>query len=397
MNNTNAMDNKPENLMFIFKEPRYYDEFFIRKFSYKYNVFYIHLNNHFKKTTKEILHFIKEEIVNKKIQTVIFEGDHLSIIDYEFINFFNNIKKGLLILDDFMYHEVNSISGLACDFLLTACPLSSSIYKQKGFESIFTPAEGDGEIFKKLDVKKEFDVLFFGSINSNRIGYLEMLKKNNINIKIVDASSEESKKYIDLTKLINKSKIVINFSKAYPLKKFFSKSRKKTTYQIKGRIFITGFCGTACVSEYTPALDLIFKNKEVPIFRNEKECLKIIQELLINKDKLNDLSERFYNSCKKFEDSFIINNIKKSIDEIELKKPIESKKFPLWYKFIFFKQKQWIYFRKGNLRTYCKESTETLIAIFKRNPAYSIFATLYIVTYLLIFLMKIPFKNKDKF
>ena len=42
-----------------------------------------------------------------------------------------------------------------------------------------------------------------------------MLKKNNINIKTVDASSEESKKYIDLTKLINKSKIVINFSKAY--------------------------------------------------------------------------------------------------------------------------------------------------------------------------------------
>ena len=177
MNNTNTMDNKPENLMFIFKGPRYYDEFYIRKFSYKYNVFYIHLNNHFKKTTKEILHFIKEEIINKKIQTVIFEGDHLSIIDYEFINFFNNIKKGLVMLDDFMYHEVNSISGLACDFLLTACPLSSSIYKQKGFESIFTPAEDDGEIFKKLDVKKDFYVLFFGSVNSNRIGYLEMLKK----------------------------------------------------------------------------------------------------------------------------------------------------------------------------------------------------------------------------
>ena len=80
---------------------------------------------------------------------------------------------------------------------------------------------------------------------------------------------------------------------------------------LDGRIFMTGFCGTACVSEYTPALDLIFKNKEVPIFRDENECLKIIQGLLINKDKLNDLSERFYNSCKKFEDSFIINNINK--------------------------------------------------------------------------------------
>ena len=88
-----------------------------------------------------------------------------------------------------------------------------------------------------------------------------MLRKNNINIKIVSPSSEESKKYSDLTKLINKSKIVINFSKAYPLKKFFSESRKKITYQTKGRIFITGLCGTACVSEYTPALDLIFKNE----------------------------------------------------------------------------------------------------------------------------------------
>ena len=397
MNNTGSIDNKPENLMFVFKEPRFYDEFLVKKFSYKYNVSHIFLNNHFEKTTKEILHFIKEEIIDKKIQTVIFEGDHLSLIDYEFINFFDNVKKGLFILDDFMYHEVNSISGLACDFLLTACPLSASIYKQKRFESIFTPIEANGKIFKKIDIEKEFDVLFFGSVNSNRIGYLEMLKKNNINIKIVSSSSEESKKYSDLTKLINKSKIVINFSKAYPLKKFFSESRKNTTYQIKGRIFIAGFCGTACISEYTPALDLIFKNEEIPIFHNEKECLKIIQELLINKNKLNDLSEKFYNSCKKFEDSFIINNIKRSIDKIELKKFTELKKFPFWYKFIFFKQKQWIYFRKGNLRTYCKESAETLIAIFKKNPMYSIFAALYIAAYLLIFLMKTPFKNKDKF
>ena len=42
MNNTSSIDNKPENLMFIFKGPKYYNEFLIRKFSYKYNVFYIH-------------------------------------------------------------------------------------------------------------------------------------------------------------------------------------------------------------------------------------------------------------------------------------------------------------------------------------------------------------------
>ena len=65
--------------------------------------------------------------------------------------------------------------------------------------------------------------------------------------------------------------------------------------------------------------------------------------------------EDFYNSCKKFEDSFIINNIKKSIDVIELKKPIESKKFPLWYKFIFFGLTNSDFFISLNRYTFCKK------------------------------------------
>ena len=137
-----------------------------------------------KKNNREIITFINNTIKNKNISTIIFEGDHISIFNFDFINSIKGVKKGLLLYDDFMYHDVNILTARSCDFVLTACPHSSLKFNKKGYKSIFIPMEADGDIFKKYDsIEKNIDVLFFGDINNYRKGYVDYIKNNGIKLK----------------------------------------------------------------------------------------------------------------------------------------------------------------------------------------------------------------------
>ena len=69
--------------------------------------------------------------------------------------------KGICLFDDYMYHEVNLITAQACDFVLTTCPISAFKFKERGINSFFTMLEGDGNLFKKLNLKKKYDVFIF--------------------------------------------------------------------------------------------------------------------------------------------------------------------------------------------------------------------------------------------
>ena len=384
------MDNiNLNNLLFVFKDSRHNSDFSIRKFSNKYNVSNVFLRDHLNKTSNELKKHINEIINKKNIGIIIFEGDHLSEINFQFIDSFKNVKKGITLFDDYMYHEVNLITAQACDFVLTTCPISAYKFKERGINSFFTMLEGDGNLFKKIDLKKKYDVLFYGSMNSNRVNYITKLKNNNINLKVVDKYSKESKNFPDLVKLINESRIVINFSKSYPLKKFFSNTKNIShVYQLKGRVFTAGLCGTLCVSEYTPAFEFIFNNQEIPTFKNENECLKIIQDLLSNPESINKLSEKFFLKSQEQLDTQIIVKIKKFIEKSNLDISVKKQKIPIWYEFIFMKQLVWIHFRNSNLTTYFKQIYEIVTQIYKKNLIYLFFATPYLMFYSVIFLLK---------
>ena len=57
-----------------------------------------------------------------------------------------------------MFHFINRITASACDFVLTACPLSDLKFKALGYNSIFLPVEADGSIFKDYNEKKIYDI-----------------------------------------------------------------------------------------------------------------------------------------------------------------------------------------------------------------------------------------------
>ena len=86
-----------------------------------------------------------------------------------------------------------------------------------------------------------------------------------------------------LARLINKSKIVINFTKTLNGNKFFNPlSKYKYGFFAKGRPHMSGLCNTLCISEYAPSIELLYPNGELPTFKDKDEFLAIIKSYLSN-------------------------------------------------------------------------------------------------------------------
>ena len=68
------------------------------------------------------------------------------------------------------------------------------------------------------------------------------------------------------------------------LTNFLGQNIFQNQYQLKGRIVQTGLCNTACVTEYTPHHDLLYKSDELLQFTNKEECLDILKNLLNNEE-----------------------------------------------------------------------------------------------------------------
>ena len=162
---------------------------------------------------------------------------------------------------------------------------------------------------------------------------------------MVGNNSENRVLDTELVNLICRSKIVVNFSKTtwgkimnIPEKNVFSYQ-----YQFKGRIVQAGLCGTACISEYAPHHNLMYKNEELIQFSTKEECLKIITDLLKNPDKLENYKTKFsQKTIDTYEDEksllklndFVLN---KSFNTENQKKHILNK-LPYWYLRICAKQ-----------------------------------------------------------
>jgi len=364
------MQKKP--ILIIFKDKKKVtknQDFWIDKFSKGYIVHDFYLYEYLYMTNTKIIETIDKIIISNNIETLLIEGDHLAINDYMIVNSINKkVKKGLFLGDDPEWHQVNLITAAACDFVITDS-LSALKFKELGVNSIFCPVETNEEIFKNYELNKDIDILIFGRKKPDAKKYLDLLDKNKIKYLCVDPYMEISNTIKKLAKLINRSKIVINFTKTLNGKRFFNPMTKyEYSYLPKGRVYMTGLCNTLCVSEYAPSNDILFPNGEIPTFKDENQLLKIIKDYLSNNEKLIHDTKIFNNSCLKFSDKEYIKIIKKFIEDTPKNDLTLGVKIPLWYYFIAIKQ----HFR--------------LRAKFKRNKAYvmQFIENLYLPKYLLI-------------
>ncbi len=339
--------------------------FYERKFSREYNVTTIFISDYLNKNSSSIVKKINNIIKKEKISVALFEGDHLSIFDTKFIMLIDsNVKKGIFLQDDYMFHFINRITASACDFVLTACPLSNLKFKELGYNSFFLPVEADGSIFKDYKEKKIYDVLFFGRVKNNRSHMVKYLKENGINIMECGPYDTISDTPEKLAKLINKSKIVLNFSESdnknrenNPL------SHYKYYYQMKGRVCFIGMCNSLCVSEYSPSNELIFKDNEIPYFREKVDCLKIIQKLIKDDLLLRNTTKKYKEKCLEYEDGNYIKKIKNFLETLDLNKKINVK-IPYWYEYAFFKKNIMLRFRQNSFLSFF---SQIFISIFLTN------------------------------
>ena len=272
-------------------------------------------------------------------------------------------KKILVTGDDTDQHNMNLITASACDLVLSHCPLSVLKFKEKGHEAHMINFEISN--LKKNNNQKEIDVLFFGNLTPDRNEILDYIENEDISLKNVGHREHVmGLPQNELTKLISKSKIVLNLSKTRTTSviNYASESTHRFHYQFKGRIYLTGLIGTMCVSEYSPGQEIIFKEDELPTFFTKEECVKILKRLLKDDALLEKYTNKFtlkvyelWEDKKNFEP--IYNAIEKSNH-----RRVQLIKFPYWYLRIAAKQ---IILRNIKLSTLIK-------TIFQFNIIFSI-------------------------
>ena len=348
-------------------------------------------------TNNRIISKINKIISEKKIEVVLLEGDHAHIIDYNFIDKLDDeVKKGIFLGDDMVWHQLNLISAHSCDFVFSSCPISALKFQEIGINSFFVPIECDGNILKDYKLKKSYDVLHFGREKTNRHIYIKYLKENDIRVKSVSPYDEEANTFEKLCKLISQAKIVLNFTKSSNGNRIFNPLKIfESFYQLKGRIQMAGISNVLCITEFSPAIYLMYNKNELPSFKNKKECLDKINFFLSNENEMNNYTKRFYLKSLEYEDSRYINKISDFLNKL----PIKEKKYfstPNWYKYVFINQTLRLRFKRLEILTFFKEFFNNITALkYKKFNAnlFTFFCSLFVFLRYLPFLLTKPFFN----
>ena len=386
------MSENKDSILILFKERKKETPnsfFYERKFSRKYKTTIIYISDYLSLSNQKLANKINNVIKDQNISVVLFEGDHISIFDIKFLELIDsNVKKGLFLQDDYMYHYINRITASACDFVFTGCPLSVLKFQELGYKSLFLPVESDGSIFKNYGEKKIYDVLFFGRVKNNRSEITNYLKEKSVNVMECGPYDSISDTPEKLAKLISQSKIVLNFTESDNTnKKRNPLSHIKFSYEMKGRVYFTGLCDSLCVSEYAPPNELLFNNNELPYFKSKDECLNVVKDFLSNDSKLLEATKKYKEKCLEYEDSSYIKKIKNFIDDNTKESKQLELNIPYWYEFIFFKKNIMLRFRSNKFFSFFNQIFEsTFLTKYKSKfmiPIYVIYSLIASIFFIL--------------
>ncbi len=327
-------------VLIVFKYPHRWNNQVIKKFSNYYDTENLYISDLKNINFKEVVNKINNLIKSKNIEIVVFDPDYFKFINLFFIQKIKAKKKIIWTGDDFELHSMNAITASECDLILSTCPLSVLKYKEKGYQAYLTHGE-KGEIINNSQIKKEIDVLFFGALTEDRELFLNYITSKGINLRNVGHKEGMSGlPSEELQKLISKSKIILNLSKTRTssVKNFSSENIYKFYYQSKGRVTIAGVNGIACVSEYSPIQDMLFKNNEIPTFYTKEECVDVLKSLLKNEELLKKVTRSFTERANElYEDKKSFELIYEAIEKSKGSR-VQLIKIPYWYLRITAKQ-----------------------------------------------------------
>lgn len=192
------------------------------------------------------------------------------------------------------------------DFVLTNSYGSVKDYKEIGISKVeFLPPAFDPRFFKKLNMKKDIDILYVGTIKGRDLGYEEILKpiieKFRKRLVLVGWDLDEKPlgeakilppvRWFELTYLFNRAKIVLNIH--------VDKNREREgTFNY--RDFETPGSGAFVVSDNIKKMELCFEPKRELIMMNDsKEITEILEYYLNNEEEREKIAFRGYERANK--------------------------------------------------------------------------------------------------
>ena len=321
------------------KSPRRWSEHLRRKLSLSYDLIcvdayaIIHRSGY-----RELSDELNRIIADSSATAVFFSIDYFYGIDVEFISGINqSVQKVLVTFDDLSLHSFNSITATSCDLVLTADPLSRLKYIEKGIDAVYFPLESSKTIYRNLSREKKIEVLFFGNTKlADRQDYIDFLLKKGLRIEVYG----EVTNYLEESELVEKiceSHIVLNFSKTGFLgKEKIQESHHRCLWQVKGRIIEVGLCRTVCVSEYSPGIELLYSDAELPTFRSPEECHILLENLLSNDEAREEIADRICRrTLSEYEDMPIMSGVEKALSKHRDKQGQRGTNLiatPYWYR-----------------------------------------------------------------
>jgi len=203
------------------------------------------------------------------------------------INFFGD--------DDWRYEDWSRYYAFYFDYNLSA-KKDISPYLKDGIKNVDFFWGINPDVLKPIKIEKKYDVTFIGSPVADRYEYIKYLKENGVNIKLFGPGWADYPEFNDIylgflssedfVKVINESKINLNFTKT-----FYEKGKKG---QFKGRIFEIAACNAFQLVESSPMIVGYYKDNEKVNFSEKKELLNKIRYYLENEQKRKEIAGEAY-------------------------------------------------------------------------------------------------------
>ena len=197
--------------------------------------------------------------------------------------------------DDSRFDDWGRYYCLFFDYIWTS-KKELSIYKNDKRDDAYFMIGISTDYYKPLSLKKIYDVSFIGRPIADRYDYIRFLLDKGINLALFGVGwtdypdlKDIQKGFLhdeDFVKVINQSKINLNFSKT-----LYDEGKKG---QIKGKIMEIPACGSFLLNEYTEMNPkFINKRKEIN-FKTKEELLEKINYYLKNEKEREKLAELVY-------------------------------------------------------------------------------------------------------
>jgi spore maturation protein CgeB len=314
-----------------------------RDFSTEYQSFYPEIKKKFKNTIyfNTIERNITLENMNKKFIDIClkFKPNYIfmSIANYEiYIETLVLVKKKIKTVllnwcsdDSWRFYEHSRLYGKFFDYSITTDKKACLKYKQNNLGVVLANWGCPNSWITKPKKSNEckYDIAFIGS---SYMGRHKIIKKiNNSGYKVTCFGFgwyNKPVKSSNFSKILNNSKISLNFSKS-----------RKGVLQTKARIFETTGSGSLCISEKSNDLKNFFNLKtEISVFNDHEDLIKKISFFLRNPKTRDRVALNGYKKCKNnYRYSMIISNIFSKIRIKKIKKNIETIKYENYYLFLF--------------------------------------------------------------